>query len=375
MFKTNYTTTCLLLLLILFITSCKQSTPKQTKYIPKDASVVLSINPKKLKDKLADSKVSLDSIMRSAFSGDTSFVITGDDIANSGIDVTKDIYLFVNQSGSMMSGSSVTTGIVAAMDKVSAFEAFLKKKMPSADIKKESSYSYARLKNGFVAGWNDDVVLIDNVNGYNMQNGGQSTTPDAAHQQLTTLFSQKEDASLASLKQFRDANDNKADVFFWSSSNGALTSIPMVGMSKASDLFKDTYTSGAINFENGEVDMDLKTYANEVLKDTLKKYAGPKVNMDLLNKYPGAVNGFAVFSFDPKLIVAILNFAGVAQTANQFLQNQGFTLDDITKAFKGDFAVIFSNVGTAQKEVQGYKYSTLTAHLIVDAAIGDKAYL
>ena len=374
MFQTKYTTSGWLLLLIVFITSCTSSAPKQTKYIPKDASVVFSINPKKLQDKLADSKVSLDSILRSAFSEDTSMLITANDIANSGIDVTKDVFLFVNQTGSMMSGSSIALGVVAAMDKTSSFEAFLKKKMPSALIKKEKDFSYAMLKNQSVVGWNDDVVLVENVSsGYNMQGGAQTAVPDAAHQQLASLFTQKEDASLASLKQFKDANDGKADMFFWSNSNGSLSSIPMIGMSKASDLIKDTYSSGAINFENGEVVMDMKTYANEMLKDTLKKYAGPKVDMDLLNKYPGAVNGYAVFSFDPKLIVAILNFIGVTQTANQFLANQGYSLDDITKAFKGDFAVIFSNIANQEKEVQGYKYSSPTAKLIIDAAIGDKA--
>ncbi|MDQ2752639.1 MAG: DUF4836 family protein [Bacteroidota bacterium] len=373
MFKTNFTHAGWLLVIVLFAVSCKSSAPKQTKYIPKDASVVLAINPKKLSDKLADSKVSLDSILRSAVGSDTSLMITSNDITNSGIDLSKDIFLFVNQTGSMMSGSSATTGIVAVLNKVSQFEDFLKKKMPSAQIKKEKDYSYATGKNGFVVGWNDDIVLIDNVTAINPQTAGQSATPDAAHQQLTALFAQKEDASLASVKQFKDANDGKADVFFWSNSNGALATIPMLGMSKASDLLKDTYTAGAINFEKGEVDMDLKSYPNTTLADTLKKYAGPKVNMDLLTKYPGAVNGYALFSFDPKIIVAILNFAGLLQTTNQFLQNQGYTMDDIVKAFKGDFAIVFSNFGMQQKNVQGFKYSSPYAKLVVDAAIGDKA--
>ena len=372
MFKTNVTPAGWLLLIVVFISSCKSSAPKQTRYIPKDASVVLAINPKKLSDKLADSKVSLDSLMRSAVGSDTSMLITSKDIENSGIDLSKDIFLFVNQTGSMMSGSTATTGIVAVLNKPSQFEDFLKKKMPSAQIKKEADYSYATLKNGFVAGWNDDIVLIDNVTSINTQNGSQAASPDAAHQQLTSLFVQKEDASLASVKQFKDANDGKADVFFWSNSNGALSTIPMLGMSKASDLLKDTYTAGTINFENGDVVMDVKSYPNATFADTLKKYAGPKVDMDLLNKYPGNVNGYALFSFDPKLIIAILNFTGVLQTANQFLQNQGYTVDDIVRAFKGDFAVVFSNVGMQQKEVQGYKYSSPTAKLIVDAAIGDK---
>ena len=375
MLQTRYTAAGWLLLLIVFITSCTSSTPKQTKYIPKDASVVFSINPKKLNDKLTDSKISLDSLMRSAFSEDTSMALTSADIASSGIDVTKDIFLFVNQSGSIMSGSTVSTGVVAVLDKASDFEAFLKKKSPGAEIKKEKDFSYATVKGFSAIGWTDDIVIMSNVSGYNTQTGEQTGTAEAAHQQLVTFFSQKEEASLASVKQFKDANDGKADMFFWSNSNGALASIPMVGMSKASDLFKDTYTAGAINFNNGEVDMDMKSYPNDAFKDTLKKYAGPKVNMDLLNKYPGAVTGFALFSFDPKLIVSILNFAGLAQTADQFLGNLGITLGDVTNAFKGDFAVVFSNVGMEQKTFPGMTqtYASPSAKLVIDAAIGDKA--
>ena len=336
---------------------------------------MFSSNPKKLNDKLTDSKISLDSLMRSAFSDDTAMALTANDIASSGIDVTKDIFLFVNQSGSIMSGSTVSTGVVAVLDKASDFETFLKKKSPQAEIKKEKDFSYATVKGSSAIGWTDDIVIMSNVTGYNTQTGEQTGNSEAAHQQLVTLFAQKEEASLASVKQFKDANDGKADMFFWSNSNGALASIPMIGMSKASDLFKDTYTAGAINFKNGEVDMDMKSYPNDAFKDTLKKYAGPKVDMALLNKFPGAVNGFALFSFDPKLIISILSFAGFAQTAEQFLSNLGITLDDITKAFKGDFAVVFSNVGMQQKAIPGttQTYSSPSAKLIIDAAIGDKA--
>lgn len=375
MLQTRYTAAAWLLLSIIFITSCTSSTPKQTKYIPKDASVVFSINPKKLNDKLEDSKISLDSLMRSAFSEDTAMALTANDIASSGIDVSKDIFLFVNQSGSIMSGSTVSTGVVAVLSKASDFETFLKKKSPGAQIQKEKDFSYATVKGSSAIGWTDDIVIMSNISGYNTQTGEQTGTAEAAHQQLVTLFAQKEEASLASVKQFKDANDGKADMFFWSNSNGALANIPMVGMSKASDLFKDTYTAGAINFNNGEVAMDMKSYPNDAFKDTLKKYAGPKVDMDLLNKYPGAVNGFALFSFDPKLIISILTFTGFAQPASQFLGNLGITFDDITKAFKGDFAVIFSNVGTEQKTIPGstQTYPSPSAKVIIDAAIGDKA--
>ncbi len=373
MLNTNKAITGWLLAMIIFITSCKQSAPEQTEYIPKDASVVLSINPEQMQKKLSGSNISLDSLLRSAFTDDAAFVMTENDIKTSGIDMSKDIYAFVNQSGSMMSGTTVTSGMVAILNKAAEFETFLKKKMPAAQLQKGDGFSYAILKNNFVAGWNEDVVIVNNVMAYNTTSGEQTATASDAQKALTLLFTQKKEASLASVDQFQKTAGNKADLLFWSNSNSALSTVPMIGMSKASDLFKNTYTAGTVNFENGKVDMDITTYPNEVLSDTLKKYAGPKVDLSLLDHYPGAANGFALFSFDPKLLIAILDFIGIVPTANQFLQNQGFTLDDITQAFKGDFAVVFSNITMEQKEIEGYKYNAPAANIIISASIGDKA--
>lgn len=365
-----------LLLLVLFAASCSKKVPKQTQFIPKDASAVFSINPKQLYDKLNNNHVNVDSLIKSA-TDDTTMRWTMDDIKNSGIDMDADVYFFVQQAGSIMNGQSAVIGFVGALHSPADFEAFLKKKMPSVQFQKANSYSYAELKNGFVAGWNDDVALITDATSTNMQNG-QSSSNDfgASEKALTTYFTQKEDASIASLDAFKDMAKEKADMHLFTSSNGSLASFPMLGMAKASDLLKDLYSINNINFEDGKVVMDSKAYTNDILADTLKKYAGPKVNMDMLDHYPGAVNGFALFSFDPRLITSIMNIAGVTATANQGMQQLGFTMDDVTSAFKGDFAVIFSNFGMEEKtipEYPGQKFQQPTAKLLINAAIGNKA--
>ena len=366
-----------LFLIVLFVTSCSKKVPEQTKYIPKDASAVFSINPKQMADKLNNNHVNIDSIMKAATAGDTTMRWTMEDIKNSGIDMDADVYLFVQQAGSIMSGQSSVIGFVGALHSTSDFEAFLKRKMPSVQFQKANNYSYANLKEGFVAGWNDNVALIAKATSMNMQNGQMSSADFGASQKaLTTYFTQKEDASIASVDAFKDAAKEKADMHLFTSSNAALASIPMLGMSKASDLLKDLYSASTINFEDGKVVIESKAYTNDMLADTLKKYAGAKVDMDMLDKYPGAVNGFAVFSFNPKLLTAIMNIAGVTATANQGLQQLGFTVDDVTSAFKGDFAVIFSNFGMEEKTIPGSPGNTFkqpTAKLLINAAIGNKA--
>ncbi len=142
-------------------------------------------------------------------------------------------------------------------------------------------------------------------------------------------------------------------MLFWSNSNSALASVPMIAMSKASELFKDTYTAGTITSKTGKVDIDLNTFTNKVFADTLKKYAGPKVNMDLLDKYPGAVNGFALFSFDPRCSFPYWILWVLCKLPTSFYKTKALLLEDITEASTGDFAVCFPILPCEQKETEG----------------------
>jgi len=150
-----------------------------------------------------------------------------------------------------------------------------------------------------------------------------------------------------------------------------------LGLTKFADLFKDSYGAGSVNFENGKAVANYRSYSGKDLADILKKYAGPSVDMSLVNRYPYPVSGFAVFSFNPQILAEMIKYGGLQGTVDQYFQKVGFTMDDVTKAFKGDFAIVFSDITTAEKE---YDYNGMKFHsnkpsakLVFTATIGDKA--
>ncbi|MGN6618643.1 MAG: DUF4836 family protein [Ilyomonas sp.] len=370
------------LLLFAAISSCSKKAPEQIKHIPKEASVVFGISPQRMQDKLEKSNINFDSLMRQIMSsseGDSEN-ITLDDIKNSGIDFSNDFYIFVNQKGSIMTPRSTETGVVGVLKSASSFEAFLKKHKQDLQVQKGKGYSYAATKDGAVVGWRDDLFIVANVSSaaeMNFNDNSSNPNPSATTQStalLTGLFDLNESSSIADIDEFKKLTDQKSDMLFWSNSSSAFSNIPFVGLTKAADLFKDMYSAGTIDFQDGKVEMDTRMYVGKDLKDILDKHNKPKADMDMVVKYPYPVNGFSAFSFDPKLLVDILKYIGADPTINQFLQQQGLTLDDVTNAFSGDFAVIVSNFGMTEKANPAYpemKMSSPDAKFLFNAKVGN----
>jgi hypothetical protein len=372
---------CVLLLgsVILDATSCKTKTPDQTKYIPKDAVFVFDLNWKSLSDKASKAKINWDSLVRTNATepGDDSSIAKVkrefENFIHSGIDTTSNVFFFVKSGGSIMSGQSTTGGVVAALKDPAAFEAYVKKHDNAPQIQKGSNFSYANLKDNLFVGWNDNVVILsgsqtqgfrsDSSNGMNNAPSGSSNSAD---QTLNTLFNQKEEESIASVPEFRDLTNEKADMLFWSNSGSMFSSVPMLGVTKFADLFKGSYVAGTINFEDGKAVANFKSYSGKELADLMKKYPGHEVDMSFVNKYPFPVSGFAAFSFNPQLLEEIIKYAGVESMVNQYLEKEGLTLNDVIKVFKGDFVIVFSDITTGG----GNKP---LAKLVFNATIGDKA--
>lgn len=374
--------TGMILAVALVFTACKKSVPKQVGYVPKDASFVVGINPKELNDKLAKSNISLDSLVKASLSGATASddIKKWEDLKNSGIDFTTEAYVFVQIKGAIMTGNSTVIGAVAALKDAAKFEAYLKKQEPGASIQKGNNFSYASLKHNDVIGWNDNVLILTSVVSSPRRFDDTTTTDNSAvaQQQLTALFAQKEEESVASIPEFRDLAATKADAILWTNSSNTLNSVPFLSMTKASDLLKDSYSAGTVDFQDGKTVVTYKSYTNKALGDILKKYAGPTVDLSMIEQYPSnSVDGFMAFSFNPQLIVEILHFIGLDVTANSYLTNNlGLTIDDITKAFKGDFAFVVSDLG--EKEITSpfdptLKYKRTTAKYVFNAKVGDKA--
>jgi hypothetical protein len=373
--------------LALAVTSCKKNAPDQAKYIPKDAMFVLDLNWKSLSDKASKGNFNWDSLFKAAATepGDDSDLVKGkrefQNFIHSGVDTTSNVFLFTKSGGSIMSGQSTTGGVIMDMKDQSKFESYVKKHDNAPEIKKADGFSYAMLSDNLYVGWNKDIVILSGTQQMKKYDGSDNSSnnnsSNTGQQSLSALFNQKEDESLASVPEFRDLMEEQADMLFWTNSSSMFNSVPLLGLTKFADLFKDSYGAGSVNFENGKAVANYRSYSGKDLSDILKKYAGPTVDMSLVNKYPYPVDGFAVFSFKPQVISEIIKYGGMQSTVDQYFQKVGFTMDDVTKAFKGDFAIVFSDIATADKEYDynGMKFHSKkpSAKLVFTATIGDKA--
>lgn len=373
----------LLVTVVAVFASCKKSVPKQVKYIPKDATFVLGINTKSLYEKAGKGNISLDSVFNT-FSKEaadpdvTKMKNAIGDLKDAGLDLSEQIYLFVKTGGSIMNGKSVSMATIALLKDASKFEAYLKKQKADVSIKKEAKYSYAALGNDFVAGWSSDVAIISNVSGGRNAPGSYSSGEGTLSQaQLTTLFEQKDDESAGSISEFRDLVKESADAFFWYNSSSALDQVPMLGMTKISDLFKDAYTAGTINFEDGKIVADTKSYSSKALQDILKKHPSQDLDLKMVTQYPSSnIDGFVSFSFNPELLIDILKYSGFDGQANQVFGDLGFTATDVAKAFKGDIAAVVSDLSVITKPNPYYPAVTTKqpeVKFIFNAKVGDKA--
>jgi hypothetical protein len=363
-------------LLIIAFAACKNSVPQLALYVPKDASFVLTIDPKSIMDKISSSGITIDSLAKLFSNKTDTYALQWDDIKNSGIDMSEPMYVFSKQANSMQTGSTTSSGVIAKVEDAAKLEAFLKKEKVGKDVLSGDKYKYISLGDDFVAGWTDKIFIISSVKGGNNAPGTYSTGEGTlSQQQLTALFGQNESASIASADGFKDMLSKKGDIHFYTNSYSNLSANPMLGMSKLSTLVEGSYTDGAINFDNGKIVASAETHNGKALSDILNKYPSKEIDKSMVTKFPGNVTGFGIISFNPKVIVDVLHYAGFDVMINNYASQMGFNLNDVVNAFSGDIAFIASNINIKQNTLpdnNGMNAAEKNKYLLV-MRIGDKA--
>lgn len=367
----------------LLFTSCHKPAGKQSKYIPKDAYMVFSLNTKSVFDKIKKGGYSADSLINMLAENKDSAKKAMDkyqDFKNSGIDFDQPVTGYLKMGGSIMAGQSFSGAGIVSLKSTGDFEAFLKKENPGKDIKKGPNYSYMQLDDNSVAGWNDEVAILAGkgnapsrgMGGMDM-GGASAPDPAQAQQVLTAMFGQKESESISTVPGFDEMAKKTADMAFFINAEGVATN-PMLSMSKLSDLFKGSYTVGTADFQDGKIAVTVSGHLSSAMADLLKKYPSRSIDLSMIDKYPGNVQGFMIGAIDPGLIPAIIQYVGFDAVANQYMQQGGLTItiNDVFKAFKGDFAIIGGDVTPPQQPANGMMQAMPGYKLITNFTI-DKA--
>ena len=384
---------------VLLLSACSK-TPEQGKHIPKTAALVLGINSKQIQEKLVTEGLTVDKLFEAVQQKDTSNEMAKalKEAENSGVDLKGDVFV------AMVPGDK-GNGYVMAVAKLkdaAKFETFLKEKSKK-EIKAGKDFKFMEDEDGAVGFNNETIIGVFSFNpnkfgdAYGGENDpfaalGDSAAPAApkAPEKANTpeildgLFHLKADESVATIESFKAVQKEKGDVIFWMSSEqiyafnpGTPSGVAALVSTNVKKLTAGAFQTAAVHFENGKIKMNSNAYAGTEMKEIMKKYPMEKVNMSMLETYPSEnVLGFVLMNFDLRMLGDILKLIGMDGFANMGLAEAGLTLDDVLKAFKGEFALIgsdFSVVSQPSAWDSTYKTTKPQAKWVFNLKVGDKA--
>ena len=395
--KQIFRTSFIVLLIAVTIVSCKNKTPKEAKYIPKEANFVLSLDPQQMQDKLQKGGISIDTLIKRVFKNDS--LDTKDKARlnelreNAGIDWNGRLFVFMVQKTNGDNSLSNSVSVMGSLKEPAKLEAYLKtqEEMKGKEIKKEKEYSYLVFGVGSMLAWNDQQVIVTmythvqkpvyDTAEMTFKRPNPANTEAEMKVQVGKYFTQKPTESLADVDIFTDMFKEKADGYVFTSANSSLAGLSMLPLQipKLEELLKDNYVTATLSFDDGKIVAKSTSYTNQLLGSVLKQYAGPTVNLSMIENYPSQnINGIVLAAFNPEIFGGILKQLEVEGLVNSFMEKTGFTSQDLYKSLKGDIAVVVSDVNMANLEPDSKTDETSMrkkkpfGKMILTAPVGDK---
>jgi hypothetical protein len=379
------------------VTSCGKKAATEAKYIPKDVTAVIVVDPLSLKEKMSKGNMSVDSfLLQFQKKSDTAGIARNkklwEEFTENGINLDRNLYMFFVQKGSLLKGQSSAYSFMGNMKDETKFQAYLKKQEETKDkaVSKGKNYSYLQMSDESIIAWNQEIVIAtwyNKVAKFEYDSLGNYKAPDESatkleiQQEVERYFSLKESESVVSIAPFNNMFNEKADGYIFNSSAAALASLSAMPLSlpKLETLLKDNYSTTTFNFEDGKIVAKGITQANPMLASILKKYAGPTVNMAAIENFPATnINGAMMAAFNPELFNGLLKELEVSALIDGFLSKQGLTSADFFKAMKGEINVFVgdfkleTNIVIPDGSSYKNKSQMPSAKMIFTAGIGDK---
>ena len=355
---------------VLFFSSCSHKTNTEGRYIPSGASFVVHLNGQSLNAKLPWEEIKQSELFKQAYSDSSVSSIARsvlDNPENSGVDVKKDILFFMVKEGD--DGYIVVEGTIKDEAKFKQFNKDVNKNLA---VESEKSGLHFSEMPEVTTAWNKDkfLLLMDG----NMKNRYKMNSTEANKKRIPfaeSIFNLSEDKSLGEDEKFSELMRTSGDIHLWINTESlqADNSMPDMGpinMFNLKKVYEDSRVTGTINFDNGKINADFKSYYGKEMTDLIKKYSGDKINADMVKRIPSKdVAALIAFNFKPEGLKEYLKLLGMDGFANMGGAQIGFNLDDFIKANKGDIllAVTDINMDSLDKPKVSAFFS---------AAVGDK---
>ena len=344
-------------LFIFILISCGKKTADVL--IPEDAAVVVHLNMESLTSKLSWEEIKNSDWFKMASEEGHHSDIQKRLLANpdsSGVDLKKDLYMFVQ-----MRGTNSYVVLQGKLKDAKAFETMVASMDDKPqEIKKQGSFSYAGDDEGAVTWTSDRFIIVGNGNMGPRQEMFGNNTPkakisiDSILRYAKDLYSLPQKNSITNDSHYASIAAEKGDIHLWLSS-GSLIKNSMPGemsMFKAASLLDGNVTGYTVNFDNGKITANTKTWFNNEVGALMKKYQPANLNTEMLKRIQGQ-NMSVVFAmnYPPEGLKEFLKLFGVDGMVNGFLGDVGLSLDDFVKANKGDVLFAVSDLTVEDKEM------------------------
>lgn len=374
--------------IIILAAGCSKKN-KEGKFIPEDAAIAVHINGASLNAKLPWEEVKNTDLFKE-LSSDTSLSTFAkqalENPDNSGIDTKTDMLFFLKKD--TVGGYVSFSGTIKDAEKFRLFNI----DVANGGVESEDGGINFLSKYPVCVAWNKEkFVYVSNVDELNPMNYRLNTYDSSVMYKSTgrdmiktckDVFNLKEDKSLAKNEKFTELVKKTGDLHFWMNSEelnkGNFTSAGLKMMPVDFEkLYKGSITTATVNFENGKILFDTKSYASKEITEIWKKYGG-KLDETMLKRLPAKDVAFVLaMNFKPEGIKELVKVMGMEGYANMGLAFMGFTLDDFIKANKGDILLAVSDfektTDTTPTEVFAQAGNMFTKPDVIFAtSVGDK---
>ncbi|MBS1585159.1 MAG: hypothetical protein JSS82_06380 [Bacteroidetes bacterium] len=324
-------------------------------------------------------------------------------IEDAGIDFTNMLYLYTLKNEKIGAGQSIT--MLLPLSSSAKWEAFIKKNFQGINIKDVGSRKEAAITEGFYAGWDSKVLIVDYAPKQNqyvaisdsLSGGtGQASAADEANlaADIARAFEVPgiKDGNLTGNKRFLALQKDGHDIAFWVNyeemMNGYMgkegTNLSALNFSNS--LWKDAAVTAALDFDKGSLKAEMKNYMSQELKEISKEMGSGAADKEMVTKLATS-NLDMVFALhlSTRGLKDLLEKTNTLGLANVALSSQGLTVDEILGAYTGDIGFNVSNFRVTSKEVPAdtafgmpvpaHTSTSTTADYVVVAKINKKENL
>ena len=366
---------------VILFASCSKKTNKEGRYIPSIAGIVVHVNGELLNAKLPWEEIVKNEAFKKMIADTSVSSFTKSLLQNpenSGVNTKGDLMLFVVKDTS--GGYTAVEGFVKDENK---FKTMLSGALKNGKETMKDGFTYFADEKTSVAYNKEKFIVAINTPQLNDMQKTVSSAMDTTNQPAITevkytrdmnavaagILALKKEASLAKNEKFSDLMAEKGDAHFWFNAEyfSSSAALPGIGaMANLSKLYQGAITTATVNFENGKINLDAKSYGGTEITDLYKKYSGKEFDKSMVKNIPSKnLAGLFAFNFKPEGVKEFLKILNMDGLINLGAAQVGFNLDDFVKANKGDILIAVTDI----------KQDTLVgqnADFIFAASINDK---